>query len=185
MTSLMLKRALKVIGQHALTIVVGIFFTLFFAGAISHRIGMFLYTLCLGLVYFSVVYGVGWDFGNRDSKSYSTDKPYPFKGLYIGLYASIPSALLVLLYYLDKTNVLPLSWHIQGEAFHVLEPIMRIWFIMFLAFINSLSERFVAIYACVLIVMPLFVWYGYVSGTKKKYLTYGFMQKLMYKKQKK
>ncbi len=134
----------------------------------SFSLGPILFSAAICMVYLGIVYDTLWKVGKHDRQSYATEKPYPLKGLVIGLIGELPFwiAFLILLANPASKGVF---------AFY------RVLCIgTYMGFVPE--THFTAGYGLVLLIAPAFCALGYLLGHRKpKEEKESLMHRLMYK----
>ncbi len=167
-----LKSSLKLLWAHVLFIILSFFLMYILGWLINKENGIITFSYITSILYFLMVYSDSWEFGRKESKSYSTIKAYPMKGLVLGLLASSISIIITIVFYVAKFT---------DNNFIIINIIYRVWMSMFIGFFESYGEILPHVFALVLIVLPVASFLGYLAGMKNFSIQAKIMP-IMYKK---
>lgn len=159
-----IKISLKLLWNHVLFVILTIVFMPIFGWLIKKDNGMLIFSYVVSILYFLMIYSDVWEIARKESKPYSEITPNVIRGLLFGIFASVVSIIMVLLYYLDKIGILDLSIQLGEEPFRIMNFIYRIWMPMFLGFFEAYGETFPAVFGLVVLVLPLASFLGYLAG---------------------
>jgi hypothetical protein len=153
-----LKFGAQIMLQNLMAAFISVSFYIFF----STFGGLYLIGFLFGLaIYLMAMYIFSWNKGNKDMvkvRFKHTDKTHIF-GLMSGLFATIPSILFMVVFYLTLNST--------NRTDQILNFIARFWFAPFLYIIMQVQKT-PLVYALpvIITVLPMIVWVGYTIGMK-------------------
>lgn len=178
--------------KHYLVINSKILLTHFIAQLISCVIGLFTFSNIVAYGWGRVVafviytgfyivsmYSKAYKIGEKDTKSYSENKPYPLKGLTMCVLTILVSSIMVVIY-LYASNIKMEN----GILYSVLVNAFSLWnfnLCPMFDFVNGIGAVW---YALAFIIPIASVFLGYLAGMNRYELGYKFFTKLVYKDKK-
>ncbi|WP_094548365.1 hypothetical protein [Petroclostridium xylanilyticum] len=147
--------SIKLLWSHVLFVILTLVFMPVFGWLIQKENGLLIFSCIISVLYFLLIYSDVWQVAHKDSKPYSTTKPYVLKGALFGLLASIITIILAVLFFIARSGSL---------NFDIINPIYRVWMSMFLGFFETYGQTFPWVFALVVLVLPLASFLGYLAG---------------------
>lgn len=142
----------------------------------NYRIADILVTLLMTGGYAVFMYSKLYKVGERDTKSYVPEKPYPCKGLVLSALLTVLSIVFAVLYAMSFSAGTILSMLLTYFPF-------RIWGYTYCAFLRAADGSISLFYWVLYFAVPLIsCTFGYLSGMHRWEIGYQFFKNLVYRK---
>ncbi len=181
-----LLKGCKLFIDYLLMIVFTIIGLLIFAWLMGSQTGQVVFSAVFTLILFGMIYSRTWNTAARDIKSYTDDTPYWYKGLVMCIPLLALNLLIIAVYALIYTNVIPIRDLVVGTTYvfpegqprelvetrliSVLVPIVRLWFGNLVGFLPAEDTNPLLLLAGQLVI-PVAAFLGYFAGSKEFYLS--------------
>lgn len=154
-----------------------------FISIVSNEVGNMIFTVIFTLIYFMSIYGAASNCAARDKKTFTEQKPYPWKGLILPVGILLATALLWGLYKIAWTFI-TIDGVLATFSGVACSMIFTIWTFMFNAFMGIQSGAINGYAVIILIVVPVAAsGLGYYMGYRG-FDIYDKLMRLVYEKKK-
>lgn len=181
------KESLKLFGLHVMFAIVSILFLGSFSFVATSEVGSKIYSAVTALLYLSTLYSFVWQAGRKDVRYLGVLKKHleneadcekinPWKGLWIGLLASIPSFIMLGLFIHAS--------HAGGMYYVWVNVSYRIYQAAFLSWLGNDNLSYFWNCVVVTVLVPLLSGVAYFMGTRQFSITERYLPGLIYKKKK-
>lgn len=179
------KESLKLFGLHVLFAIVSVFLLGSFSFVATSAVGSKIYSSVTALLYLSTLYSFVWQAGRKDVRYLNVLKKHTgtdcqkiniWKGLWIGLLASIPSFIMLGLFIYAS--------HAGGMYYVWVNISYRVYQAAFLAWLGNDNLSYFWNCIIVTVLVPLLSGVAYFMGTRQFSITERYLPGLIYKKKK-